>query len=363
STNDTGKYIYMPTEFQHGLYDGGAGAGMEDYWNLMSASKYLGGGFIWALLDEGVKRPDTGEIDVAGNQAPDGIVGPYRQREGSFYAIRDIWSPIQVTREVDGTFTVENHFNFTDARECKFIWQLRRFAQPNGTNSGFTVMREGVISSHRIPPGEKGKLAFKLPAAARNADALALRAEAPDGRELWTWVWPLSGINRFQSISHEPAASRAQAKETADAIDVTAGDFRVTFSKQTGLLTSVRHGEQTYSLSNGPLFTGGTNALEKITFAEDGPDVVVAVKLAGPMKSISWRVNGNGWLDCDYTYEAHGTNNFLGVTFDYPEANVRRKRWLGDGPYRVWKNRLRGETLNVWGNDYNDTITGYRDWI
>src|SRR6185437_5050332 len=193
STNDTGKYIYMPTEFQHGLYDGGAGAGMEDYWNLMSASKYLGGGFIWALLDEGVKRPDTGEIDVAGNQAPDGIVGPYRQREGSFYAIRDIWSPIQVTREVDGTFTVENHFNFTDARECKFIWQLRRFAQPNGTNSGFTVMREGVISSPRIPPGEKGKLAFKLPAAARNADALALRAEAPDGRELWTWVWPLSG--------------------------------------------------------------------------------------------------------------------------------------------------------------------------
>ena len=43
ATNDTAKYIYMPTEFQHGLYDGGAGAGMEDYWKVMSASKYLGG--------------------------------------------------------------------------------------------------------------------------------------------------------------------------------------------------------------------------------------------------------------------------------------------------------------------------------
>ncbi|HWH71549.1 MAG TPA: glycoside hydrolase family 2 TIM barrel-domain containing protein, partial [Candidatus Sulfotelmatobacter sp.] len=34
--------IYMPTEFLHGLYDGGAGAGMEDYWTLMRQSKTLG---------------------------------------------------------------------------------------------------------------------------------------------------------------------------------------------------------------------------------------------------------------------------------------------------------------------------------
>ena len=45
-------------------------------------SKYLGGGFVWALLDDGVKRPDNGKMDVAGNQAPDGIVGPYLASEG-----------------------------------------------------------------------------------------------------------------------------------------------------------------------------------------------------------------------------------------------------------------------------------------
>jgi hypothetical protein len=42
---------------------------------------------------------------------------------------------------------------------------------------------------------------------------------------------------------------------------------------------------------------------------------------------------------------------------------VRHKRWLGEGPYRVWKNRLDGASLNVWGNDYNNTITGFRDWV
>jgi len=74
-------------------------------------------------------------------------------------------------------------------------------------------------------------------------------------------------------------------------------------------------------------------------------------------------VNGNGWVECAYTYAASGTNDFLGVTFDYPENFVRRKRWLGNGPYRVWKNRLRGVSLGVWENDYNNTITGFRDWI
>jgi hypothetical protein len=363
STNDSAKYIYMPTEFQHGLYDGGAGAGMEDYWKLMSASKYLGGGFVWALLDDGIKRPDTGEIDVAGNQAPDGIVGPYRQREGSFYAIRDIWSPIQITREADGSFMVENHFSFTDAKDCKFIWQLRRFAQPSGTNSGFTIVREGVVTSPVIPPGKKGTVKIKLPVPASAGDALALRVEAPNGRELWTWVWPLPAGNRFTSVLHEPAPQHARATESQEAIEVKSGDLAATFSKQTGLLTGVRRGEQIFSLTNGPQVTGGTSSLEKITYMEDGPDCVVTAKFGGPLKRVSWRVNGNGWLECKYNYEAIGSNDFFGVTMDYPENQVRHKRWLGDGPYRVWKNRLRGTSLNVWENDYNNTLTGFRDWI
>ena len=91
ATNDPVRYIYMPTEFMHGLYDGRRGGGLEDYWTMMMKSPLCAGGFIWAFADEGIRRSDTGQIDVAGNQAPDGIVGPYREREGSFYAIKEIW--------------------------------------------------------------------------------------------------------------------------------------------------------------------------------------------------------------------------------------------------------------------------------
>lgn len=33
-------------------------------------------------------------------------------------------------------------------------------------------------------------------------------------------------------------------------------------------------------------------------------------------------------------------------------------KWLGNGPYRVWKNRQEGVSTNVWRKKYNNTITG-----
>ena len=69
--------IFMPTEFLHGLYDGGHGAGLYDYWEMMRKHPRCAGGFLWVLADEGVKRVDmNGFIDKCGNYGADGIVGP-----------------------------------------------------------------------------------------------------------------------------------------------------------------------------------------------------------------------------------------------------------------------------------------------
>ena len=92
--------IYMPTEFLHGLYDGGSGAALDDYWKLMLSYPHSAGGILWAFADEGVVRPNqNGKIDVDGNNAPDGIIGPFHEKEGSFYTIKEIWSPVQVKNE------------------------------------------------------------------------------------------------------------------------------------------------------------------------------------------------------------------------------------------------------------------------
>ena len=353
NTNDPAKCLFMPTEFLHGMYDGAAGAGLGDIWNLMQTSKYLGGGFIWAFLDEGVHRVDNGQIDVAGNEAPDGIVGPYRQREASFYTIKEIWSPMVILEtnlpaHFDGTLTVENHFSFTDARQCKFTWQLRRFIPPGRANSNDeTVSAEGVAESPAIPPGGRGQLHLNLPenfwhtSDVTEGDFLAVRVEDPSGRELWTYVWPL----RQRKVLSDDARIIAQADNfggtNSGVIELKGKDLVVRLAGATGNLIEVERAGEKFSLSNGPRLATTNSTL----------------------KNIVWRLRDDGWLQCHYTYAAEGTNDYFGVVFDYPENLVKSKRWLGDGPYRVWKNRLRGETLGLWENKYNNTITGWRDWI
>src|SRR5690606_30438022 len=47
-----GDDIILPTEFLHALYDGGGGAGLEDWWQRMLSHPLGAGGFIWAFADE-----------------------------------------------------------------------------------------------------------------------------------------------------------------------------------------------------------------------------------------------------------------------------------------------------------------------
>ena len=55
------------------------GAGLGDFWDLMLSKPHSAGGFLWVLTDEAVKRTDqNNRLDGKGNQAPDGILGPYK---------------------------------------------------------------------------------------------------------------------------------------------------------------------------------------------------------------------------------------------------------------------------------------------
>ena len=238
-----GTTVFLPTEFLHGIYDGGAGAGLADYWDVMRQSKVLGGGFIWAFLDEDVKRVDLdGHLDSHGSAAPDGIVGPYREREGSYYAIKEVWSPL-VIREgradrlppnFQGTLTVENRYDFLDAQQCRFTWQLRKFPRPGATGGSYAVLAQGTARTASIPPGATGTLTLGLPKNWRQAEALSVRADDPWGHELWTWVWPLAHVAEFQSLISAPGGPKTTATETEADITVHSGALTVVFSKETG---------------------------------------------------------------------------------------------------------------------------------
>ncbi len=479
-----GAHLVMPTEFMHALYDGGAGAGLEDNWNAIAKSPVGAGGFIWVLADEGVRRDDqNGRIDVFGTYAPDGIVGPHHEKEGSYHTVRDVWSPVQFAKPVlnerfTGKLSVTNRYDFTSLDTCAFQWKLLRYPVPADAKADTQIIAQGSAVAPDIAPHDSGVLSLPLPANWREADALSVIAFGPDQQELWTWVWPIPATPR--QTAETPPVAAPKIETTADEIRLSADRLTVSFDAATGVLKNVRRGDHPFALSNGPRLTfakpEAKDAVEWLPFAEEdkttntyrlaaprlistaqvdldfnksiayalytvevssdgtawrtlfdgasrdsdlkrlnfSPQTVLAVRITQPRRhtgqpmtvksvrvgyaassfpldktsSVSvttgqdndartgkpavwlesrgasgqlhfrWTLTGDGALRLDYDYTLNGTFLHHGITFDHPEARMRSLRWLGDGPYRVWQNRLRGTWLDVHETAFNDTRTG-----
>lgn len=372
-----GPDIYLPTEFLHGLYDGGAGAGLADYWELMRAGKAVAGGFLWAFLDEGVARTDQNcRIDAFGNRGPDGLVGPHREKKGSFFTVREIWSPVQVRGEPPA-LTVENQYDFTGLQQCRFAWKLGAF---DLGKTGHRVIAEGALPGPPVAPHGRGELRLPLPADWRQADVLYLSAHGPDERELWTWSWAL----RRAGPPDVPAEVHAEVREDEAGLTLRNGTLDLVFSRESGWLT--RAGR--FSFGRGPRFvasatqqvqTGqdknqkpkfqsrtldlsGASKLLSLSHRKDGNTAVVQANFAGPLSQTEWQVLPGGWIKLSYEFSLGQECDLAGVQFDYPEHQVKSLRWLGRGPYRVWKNRLQGTCWDVWETPYNNAIPG-ESWV
>ncbi|MEO7768141.1 MAG: hypothetical protein ABIS01_11970, partial [Ferruginibacter sp.] len=78
----------------------------------------------------------------------------------------------------------------------------------------------------------------------------------------------------------------------------------------------------------------------------------------GDSLQVTWTFQPGRLPKLEYSYITQDTVDYMGITFNYPEENINGMKWLGRGPYRVWKNRLKGEQFGVWQKNYNNTITG-----
>ncbi|MES2775990.1 MAG: glycoside hydrolase family 2 TIM barrel-domain containing protein [Bacteroidota bacterium] len=360
--------IYMPTEMLHAQDDGGAGAAMEDFWNLHWKSQKSGGVFIWALVDEAIVRTDLNNaLDANGLNANDGILGPHREKEGSYYALREIFSPIKLNMPVElpenfnGQIALDNRFHFLNANQCTFHWALVNYSKPFDRFDGYVVQQKGTITAPDIAATKQGTLQINLPADYKNYDALVLVAKDNFGKDLYKWT---SKIKTNQSIISNFVTTKTDAvavKETDTVYTISGGDVSITLDKKTGILVTTKNTTNDYILSfnNGPVVVKGTAAVESSKTYKDANEQVVEFTYSGSMKYTKWKINSSGWVTLEYEYNAEGDLPYAGISFNYPENYVLSSRWLGKGPSRQWKNRTAGTPVNVWQNIYNNTHTGY----
>ena len=386
--------IFLPTEFLHGLYDGGHGAGLYDYWEMMRKHPRCIGGFLWVLADEGVKRVDMdGFIDNQGNFGADGIVGPHHEKEGSYYTIKQLWSPVQVMntaidRNFDGKLSVENRYDYLNLNTCRFIWQQVKFPSvTDASNTTTRILKQGEVQGSDVAAHGVGVVDIKtsiLP----EADALFLTVIDKYGHELWRWTFPVDKLNR-ETEQFSASSGRASYTETEKGITVKANGRTFVFSKKDGQLKDVSVNNRKISFANGPRFIGARRAdrsldqfynhddekakakdrtyseftdaavFTKLDVKKEGGNLILTANYKlGNLDKAQWTIHPDGMATLDYTYNFSGVVDLMGICFDYPEEQVLSKRWLGAGPYRVWQNRIHGTQYDIWENDYNDPIPG-----
>ncbi|HSB28405.1 MAG TPA: glycoside hydrolase family 2 TIM barrel-domain containing protein [Pyrinomonadaceae bacterium] len=369
-----GPDIYMPTEFLHGLYDGGMGAGLFDYWELIRRSKIGGGGFLWALLDECVKRTDqNGKLDCAGNRAPDGIVGPYREKEGSVNTVREIWSPIVVHGD-PGAITLENRYDFTNLNQCKFSWELAQFPKPTDRRAGHAIIASGNLRAPDIAAHDSGSLKLSLPPTSKRADVLYFIARDQKGNDVMTWSWELNSDKTARS----DGSRQLQMRADGDLVTVQNGAVSLSVNRRTGMIERVMNRNGSLPISNGPRIAAyrrnnrkydsvaGVANLREFQSRLEADTAIIEAAFDGVLRNLRWRISADGAsglrAQLDYEYSLDGVVDILGIQFSSVAEQIRSLHWLGMGPYRVWQNRLQGTTLDVFQNEYNESTPGER-WI
>lgn len=362
-TYDHGHNIVMPTEFLHGMFDGGHGAGLEDYWKAMWANPLSAGGFLWDFQDQGIVRTDKDNIiDTDGNHGADGIVGPYYQKEGSFYTIKEVWSPIffekrEMTKSFDGAFHIENRYSFTNTNQCHFTYELKKLGD-YGVNLG---SRTGIVQAPDIKPYEKGILKVNFPTDWYDYDVLYITAKDVYGLEIFTWSFPIARPERTAAKLKKVASSSIDVSENQDSHIIKSNGITYRINKITGLLEEVTNAKGIIPFSNGPVVQEAVNNFKGFKLTKEADRVVIESTFdkKESYNTLRWEVTSSGQLKMHVQYfpEAYFTK-FVGVNFSFPEGKIKGVEYMGRGPFRVWKNRMKGNQFGVWKKDYNDVATG-----
>jgi beta-galactosidase len=144
------KRPYIMCEYSHAM--GNSNGNFQEYWDIISSSKHMQGGFIWDWVDQGIKtKTEKGEVfwayggDLGGahlqndeNFCSNGLVSANRIPHPGFLEVKKVYQNIAFKLKDQNVLTVTNGFNFINLSNYYFQWELLK----NGvkvTNGTFSL--------------------------------------------------------------------------------------------------------------------------------------------------------------------------------------------------------------------------------
>jgi len=156
---------FIMCEYSHAM--GNSNGNFQEYFDIMSMSKKMQGGFIWDWVDQGIKaETPEGEMfwayggDLGGenlvhdqNFCANGLVSTDRKEHPALYEVKKVYQDISFKLNEGNMLMVSNHFNFTNLDNYNFKW----FLKADGN-----IVKEGVFQCS-TKPNDQQKIHLDLP--------------------------------------------------------------------------------------------------------------------------------------------------------------------------------------------------------
>src|SRR6185369_431656 len=149
---------------------------------------------------------------------------------------------------------------------------------------------------------------------------------------------------------------------------VLAGAYTLAFDPATGELARLTARGRDVPLT-GPHLAAWQRAPKVNVFTHAEPQRLTRLDIAPPdgsiarasydgqLREVTWRLRGED-LVVSYEITHEGPADIFGMQFEFPESAVLAKRWVGEGPYRIWKNRLAGTQFGLHEANYSRSTPG-----
>ncbi|MDA3824072.1 MAG: hypothetical protein PF450_15865, partial [Bacteroidales bacterium] len=253
--------------------------------------------------------------------------------------------------------------------QCEFHWQLVNFTGINEVATGYRKVSEGKAKVNSILPGESGKIIISLPDGWKEADALQLIVYDRHNQEIDSWGWPIA--KREKLIKDFMVSSKNKILQSPkDSMFFTIGGTSIKFDEHTGSLETVEVNGIILPIKNFPYIVAesdqdtvtGKRSEGKVNIRRENDNYVLSCTDCNGFKTYTWTLFETGTLQLDYTFELpSGKYHYAGIGMEILSDEIKSKKWLGEGPYRAWKNRPEGGFLNVWAVDKKPNVPG-EEW-
>lgn len=354
-----GTEAFIPTEIGNGIYNGGRAAGLEEFWNEASRSSKFSGTFLATYRDEN------------GIESASGFDPKSKEKWASYFAIKEIWAPIgfdlnNISPTWNGILNVENKFLYTNLSRLKFTWKLALFPKATQKTLEPLIIEEGTIASPYTGPGEKAQLKFVFTQQFQYADALVITVTDKNDKEVYTWTLPIRKPEDVVKTSPEVASISTIMRTEEDAfLSLVCDGINYIFDKKTGNITKVYVGKRDLAF-NGPFLAGvsGYTLADFKHLVKDNIHMVEVTYKGENTLTVKWTFHTGDLPKMEYQYSMKSPGEYAGITFKYPEEKIVAMKWMGRGPFQVWKNRLKGQQLGVWekSNKPNANNAEFKGW-